>query len=272
MWRVGDRLPDRGTKLTETLSLLQNECSHSMADPTPQVTMPERWYYVRENDTLGPVSDAEIGELLSAKKIDLATLVARVGWTDWKPLAEITELLPERIDPIDQITTIDQQITHRPTAMQVGSRLRGSILGCALLGAALIAGFEIRWTDRKNELEARQMDRAQQVFDRAESWTKEGLQVPREVRGLSARDWARLEPEDFDRKEKVLNTAWQQYNEGKQMVSKVEGYRKQGAVIASEIANLSAVDWGLLPPGEFERKKSELDTSWNQFLKSKSQR
>jgi len=47
------------------------------------------WFYSMDGQQLGPVSDAQLDELLGSGKISRATLVWREGMTDWQPLGEV---------------------------------------------------------------------------------------------------------------------------------------------------------------------------------------
>jgi hypothetical protein len=254
--------------------------------------MTDSWYYIHAGETRGPVSAAEVGGLLKRAQIDAVTLIARAGWTDWKPAGEVPEIMaliarvdpPERrtpepeikpiyqdtrtVDPLAEITAVRTGITRAPVA-GLRHHFRGSVLGGILLIAAMIAGFEVKWIARKDALEASQMPRGEQIAERCNNAVKDGFTLPREIRGLAAKDWARMEPEDLNRKEHLLDTSWNQYNEGKGLVSTVDGYVRQGATIPPEIVRMTANDWGLLANEDFARRKEELNTTWRQFQKSK---
>ena len=46
------------------------------------------WYYSENNERRGPVSEAELNELVTTGRVGAATLVWREGWQDWTPLGE----------------------------------------------------------------------------------------------------------------------------------------------------------------------------------------
>jgi len=47
------------------------------------------WYYERSGDTIGPVSEVAIRELLTSGTISSSNLVWTEGFSDWRPLADV---------------------------------------------------------------------------------------------------------------------------------------------------------------------------------------
>ncbi len=54
--------------------------------------MLREWWYITEGDPVGPVTEAQLFELLRLKKIDQFTFVWREGLGDWKTISNIPEL------------------------------------------------------------------------------------------------------------------------------------------------------------------------------------
>ena len=54
------------------------------------------WYYAKEDQQHGPISDQEIQSLISSGKVGPADEVWRDGMDDWRPAGEVPELFAER--------------------------------------------------------------------------------------------------------------------------------------------------------------------------------
>ncbi len=58
------------------------------------------WWYAKDEQRAGPISDAEILALRSAGTINDATLVWRSGWPEWKALGTVAELASQLPPPL----------------------------------------------------------------------------------------------------------------------------------------------------------------------------
>ena len=232
---------------------------------------PDQWFYISENQTRGPLSAQELAYLAGSGAIDARTQIARAGWTDWRPLGEVPEIPVQIVaapDTMSSVIEVRSPVNHVPASAGAGRRMRRSAVTFVLLTLALVAGFEQKWQARKNALEARQTARAERIVERSDSYSKQGLALPRDLKGLTVQDWARLEPDDLDRKEKQLDSSWQQFQSGKQLVAQLGGvFEKRPGATGQTVAH---VGYGLRAAGaEFERRKNEIDTLWRQFQKSR---
>jgi hypothetical protein len=61
------------------------------SDAAPQLGNAHQWFYARDNERQGPVSEETIRHLLTAKAIDRDSLVWRDGMPDWTPAGDLEQ-------------------------------------------------------------------------------------------------------------------------------------------------------------------------------------
>ena len=50
------------------------------------------WYYVENNDRVGPVDDQQVSTLITEKKLNADSYVWKKGFENWKKVSEVEEL------------------------------------------------------------------------------------------------------------------------------------------------------------------------------------
>lgn len=80
------------------------------------MTIPNQWYYVKNNERCGPVEPAQLKQLADAGEIQRDCLVWRVGMANWVEAEQVQGLFPQPVQPGTPSITEPQDIAARPAS------------------------------------------------------------------------------------------------------------------------------------------------------------
>ncbi len=123
-----------------------------------------------------------------------------------------------------EIAAISGRVSQIPGPLITrGLKRGGVILGALVLAFAV--GLAAKKIADLNLREENQTPQAEEVVKKAETYQKAGMELPPDL-SLTVRRWARLEPEEFDKKQQALASAWQQYQQAQRLMERVDATGK----------------------------------------------
>jgi len=106
----------------------------------PQTQSQEQWFYLKGDETIGPVSKDELRSLLFAQTISGSTFVFRPGMTDWQKASMILELQPEGVHQAPPLNRSENNTKPEFPSTLPSMWWPSSLLGSAVAAAALSHG------------------------------------------------------------------------------------------------------------------------------------